>query len=203
MWCQKDPRLRVSSPGESLLNFALVGTLHGKERVSNKYFLYLIMTHRTIHELLGRLNTRGIKFSPEVVKAPQLGSLINCVDHGVISAKVGKTILNLMIEGDLRDAEAIVEEKGWRQMENHDELDKLCEDMISQYQDKVKSVQKGNVGVLGFFVGQIMKQSKGRANPVVVNQILRTKMGLPEVSESESAGQSSRSDQGQKNNKKK
>lgn len=158
--------------------------------------------------MLGRLNARDIKFSPDVVKATQLGSLINCVDQGVISAKIGKNVLNLMIEGDLRDAEAIVEEKGWKQMENHDELDKLCEDMMSQYQDKVKAVQKGNIGVLGFFVGQIMKQSRGRANPVVVNQILRTKMGLPEGSGSEGAaaagggGVQTRGDQGQKKKKK-
>ncbi|KAF9123868.1 hypothetical protein BGW39_008626 [Mortierella sp. 14UC] len=141
----------------------------------------------TIHELLGRLNTRDIKFSPDVVKAEQLGSLVSCVDRGMISAKIGKKVLDLMIDGDVRDADAIVEEKGWKQMENRDELDKLCEDMMAQYQDKVKAVQKGNIGVLGFFVGQIMKQSRGRANPVVVNQMLRAKMGLPEASPSAEA----------------
>ncbi|KAF9923173.1 hypothetical protein FBU30_006746 [Linnemannia zychae] len=158
----------------------------------------------TIHELLGRLHTRDIKFSSDVVKADQLGSLISCVDNGTISAKVGKNILNLMIEGDTRDADAIIEEKGWKQMKDHGELDKLCEDMMTKYPDKVKNIQKGNIGVLGFFVGQIMGQTRGRANPVVVNQILRTKMGLPETSIPEGgADGSSRADQGNKKKKKK
>ncbi|KAF9428599.1 hypothetical protein BGZ94_001810 [Podila epigama] len=133
----------------------------------------------TIHELLGRLHSRGLEFNPKTVEASQLGSLIDCVDRGDISAKVGKDVLGLMIEGDKRDAEAIVQEKGWKQMDNVSELDKLCEDMMARYPDKVAVIQKGNLGVLGFLVGQIMKESQGKANPVVVNGLLRSKMNLP------------------------
>jgi aspartyl-tRNA(Asn)/glutamyl-tRNA(Gln) amidotransferase subunit B len=96
-----------------------------------------------------------------------------------------------MIDGDLRDVDAIVEEKGWKQMENHDELEHLCDNAMAEYQDKVKAIQKGNIGVLGFFVGHIMKQSRGRANPVIVNQILRAKMGLAEGSPSADAATTS------------
>ncbi|KAG0202361.1 hypothetical protein BGX28_005115 [Mortierella sp. GBA30] len=162
-------------------------TLMGEEGMV-EYFESVVSTGQqvksvvswTIHELLGRLHARNVSFSPEVVRASQLGSLIDCVDKGLISAKVGKSVLNLMIEGDSRYAGAIVEEKDWKQMDNRGELDKMCADIMARYPDKVKVVQKGNAGVLGFFVGQVMKQSQGRANPVVVNDLLKAKMGLPE-----------------------
>lgn len=134
---------------------------------------------RTVHELLGRLHSGGLEFDPETVNVKQLGSLIDYVDNGGISAKVGKDVLRLMIEGDKREAEAIVEEKGWKQMDNMSELGTLCETIMGQYPDKVKVIQKGNLGVLGFLVGQIMKESKGRANPVVINELLRSRMNIP------------------------
>ncbi|KAG0260724.1 hypothetical protein BG011_001673 [Mortierella polycephala] len=137
----------------------------------------------TIHELLGRFNSRGIEFSPNVISVAQLGSLIDCIDQGLISTNVGKNVLNLMIDGDSRDANAIVEEKGWKQIDNLSELEKMCEEIMTKYPDKVKVIQKGNIGVLGFLIGQIMKQNHGRANPVVVSNMLRTKMGLPEAAD--------------------
>ncbi|KAF9958115.1 hypothetical protein BGZ72_000859 [Mortierella alpina] len=160
-------------------------TLMGEDGMV-EYFEDLVSTGRqvksviswTIHELLGRLHSRNINFSSEIVTASQLGSLVDYVDQGLISAKVGKNVLNLMVEGDPRSASEIVEEKGWKQMDNQDELGQMCEAIMAQYPDKVKVVQKGNVGVLGFFVGQIMKESQGRANPVAVSEILRSKMGL-------------------------
>ncbi|KAF9111798.1 hypothetical protein BGX27_004426 [Mortierella sp. AM989] len=133
----------------------------------------------TIHELLGRLHSRGIKFSPEVVKSSQLGSLVDCVDQGLISAKVGKSVLDIMIEGDSRDANAIVVEKGWKQMDNRDELEQMCDDILGRFPEKIKVVRGGNIGVLGFFIGEIMRQSQGRANPVILNELLRAKVGLP------------------------
>ncbi|CAO3574748.1 unnamed protein product [Mortierella alpina] len=133
----------------------------------------------TIHELLGRLHSRNINFTPEIVTAAQLGTLVDYVDQGLISAKVGKNVLNLMVEGDSRNASEIVEEKGWKQMDNQDELGQMCDAIMARYPDKVKIIQKGNVGVLGFLVGQIMKESKGRANPVAASEILKVKIGLP------------------------
>ncbi|KAF9197513.1 hypothetical protein BGZ49_002010, partial [Haplosporangium sp. Z 27] len=132
----------------------------------------------TIHELLGRLHARGIRFSPEVVKSAQLGSLVDIIDQGVISAKAGKRVLDLMIEGDKRDANAIVEEKGWKQINDRDEMEKLCDVILAKYPEKAEVIRGGNVGVLGFFIGEIMKQSKGRANPIVLNELLRTRLGL-------------------------
>ncbi|KAF9998128.1 hypothetical protein BGZ79_008193 [Entomortierella chlamydospora] len=161
-------------------------TLMGEDGMV-KYFESLMSSGRqtksviswTIHELLGRLHARGINFSPDVVNTSQLGSLVDCVDRGLISAKVGKSVLDLMIDGDSRDANAIVEEKGWKQMDNRDELDQLCDTILEKFPEKVKVVQGGNIGVLGFFIGEIMKQSKGRANPVILNELLRAKVGLP------------------------
>ncbi|KAF9970376.1 hypothetical protein BGZ75_002299 [Mortierella antarctica] len=132
----------------------------------------------TIHELLGRLNSRNINLTPEIVTAAKLGTLVDCADQGLISAKAGKNELNLMVEGDSRSASEIVEEKEWRQMDNQSELDQMCDAITAQYPDKVNIVQKGNVKVLGFFVDQIMKESQGRSNPVALSEILRVKMGL-------------------------
>ncbi|KAF9584364.1 hypothetical protein BGW38_006728 [Lunasporangiospora selenospora] len=131
-----------------------------------------------VHELLGRLHTRGREFGAKDVSVSQFGSLIDCFEKGLISAKIGKSVLNLMIEGDTRDAEAIVMEKGWQQLDNRSEMEKLCEATLSRHPDKVKALQAGSVGLLGFFVGQIMKESKGRANPVVLSQILKEKLGV-------------------------
>ncbi|KAF9984931.1 hypothetical protein BGZ65_012204 [Modicella reniformis] len=183
-------------------------TLMGEERMV-EYFESVVASGRqiksviswTIHELLGRLHTRGIEFSPEIITASQLGSVIDCVDQGHISAKVGKTVLDMMIEGDTRDADAIVEEKGWKQVNNREELETMCDDILAKYPEKMAVVQKGNMGVLGFLVGQVMKQSQGRANPVIVNGLLRIKMGLPE--DSAGAGSTGDNEEGDKKKKKK
>lgn len=161
-------------------------TLMGEEHMV-EYFESVVSSGRQVksaiswitHELLGRLHTRGIEFSPDVVTTSQLGSLIDCVDQGQISSKIGKAVLDMMIGGDSRDANAIVEEKGWKQMNNQEELDTMCDDILAKYPEKVTVIQKGNMGVLGFLVGQVLKQSQGRANPGMVNELLRTKIGLP------------------------
>ncbi|KAF9157022.1 hypothetical protein DFQ26_009146 [Actinomortierella ambigua] len=133
----------------------------------------------TIHELLGRLHARSLSFGESTVTSSQLGSLVDCVDDGTISAKMGKQVLNLMIAGDARDATAIIDDKGWRQLDNTEDLDKMCDEVMTKYPDKVKAIQSGNVGVVGFLMGQLMAQSKGRANPVTLNAKLRAKLGLP------------------------
>ena len=101
---------------------------------------------------------------------------MDCIDGKVISAKVGKSVLNLMVEGDRRLAVDIVNEKGWRQMDDHKQLEIWCNAIIDRYPDKVQAVKKGNMGVLGFLVGQAMKESKGRANPVTLNSMLKQKL---------------------------
>lgn len=108
----------------------------------------------------------------------QLGSLIDCVDKEIISAKVGKSVLDIMVEGDRRLAVDIVNEKGWRQLDDQAQMEHWCTSIIDRYPKKVEAIRKGNIGVLGFFVGQIMKDSEGRANPVVLNQLLREKIGI-------------------------
>ncbi|KAF8937542.1 B subunit of glutamyl-tRNA amidotransferase [Dissophora ornata] len=161
-------------------------TLMGEEGMV-EYFENVVSSGRkvksavswTIHELLGRLHSRGLEFSQEAVTAKQIGSLIDCVDQGLISAKVGKSVLDLMIEGDSRDVKDIVEEKGWQQMDNRGELEAMCDDMIAKNPGTVKAIMEGNISKLGFFIGHIMKQSKGRANPTIVNDVLRAKLGLP------------------------
>ncbi|KAF9978394.1 hypothetical protein BGZ73_002573 [Actinomortierella ambigua] len=156
----------------------------------------------TIHELLGRLNARGLSFGENTVTSTQLGSLIDCVDDGTISAKMGKQVLNLMIAGDARDAAAIIDEKGWKQLDSNEDLDKMCDEIMAKYPDKVKAIQNGNVGVVGFLMGQLMAQSKGRANPVTLNASLRAKLGLPATVNNAKGGKAPRDSSGGKGAKK-
>ncbi|KAG0234554.1 hypothetical protein BGW42_006439 [Actinomortierella wolfii] len=146
----------------------------------------------TIHELLGRLHSRGRSFGANTVTAKQLGSLIDSVDDGTISAKIGKQVLNLMIAGDTRDATAIIDDKGWRQLDNTHDLEKMCDEIMAKYPDKVNAIRSGSVGVVGFLMGQLMAQTKGRANPVTLNAVLRAKLGLPSTADNSKKGGSKR-----------
>jgi aspartyl-tRNA(Asn)/glutamyl-tRNA(Gln) amidotransferase subunit B len=83
-----------------------------------------------------------------------------------------------MIEGDQRLADEIVEAHGWSQISDQAVIDELCRKLVADHPDKVEKVIGGNKRLFGWFVGQIMQQTKGKANPAIVNQCLRAHMGL-------------------------
>ncbi len=89
--------------------------------------------------------------------------------------KIAKTIFELMHDGDKNPIE-IVKEKGLKQESDPKELEKLIEKVINENQDKVKEYKSGKEKLFGFFVGQVMKISGGKANPKLVNDILKEKL---------------------------
>ena len=109
------------------------------------------------------------------ISAKNLSNLINLIKDGTISGKIAKTVFEMMAEGDKNPIE-IVKEKGLKQQSDPKELEKLIEKVINDNQDKVKEYKSGKEKLFGFFVGQAMKVSGGKANPRLVNEILKKKL---------------------------
>jgi aspartyl-tRNA(Asn)/glutamyl-tRNA(Gln) amidotransferase subunit B len=127
-------------------------------------------------ELFGRLNKAGLDVTRSPVPAEALGGLIDLVADGTISGRTAKDVFDEMFETG-RPAAAIVEDKGLRQMSDEAALEKIADEIIAANPAQVAQVEK-NPKVIGWFVGQVMKATRGQANPGVVNAILRKKLGL-------------------------
>ena len=126
-------------------------------------------------ELFAVLNDKNLEISESPVSAKNLSKLINLIKNGTISGKIAKTIFELMIDGD-KDPQKIVEEKGLKQESDPKALEALIDKVISDNPDKVKEYKSGKVKLFGFFVGQAMKVSGGKANPQLINDILKKKL---------------------------
>lgn len=126
-------------------------------------------------ELLRELETAGLAASESPVKPEELGKLITLIDEGKISGKQGKDVLIEMFKTG-KPAEAIVEEQGLVQVSDTGEIDALIDEVIAANPDQVASYRSGKETLFGFFVGQVIKASKGKANPKIVNERLRTRL---------------------------
>ncbi len=124
-------------------------------------------------DLLGALRGREIGASP--VSAPDLGELVKLIRSGEISGKLAKEIFAKMFEtGDA--ARAIIDREGLKQISDTGALGKIADDIIAANPKQVEQYKSGKTTVLAFFVGQLMKATKGQANPAAVNEILREKL---------------------------
>ena len=110
-----------------------------------------------------------------VVDASHLGKMIKMIDDDIISGKIAKEVFEIMLE-DKRDPLQIVEEKGLIQITNESEIERIVEAIISKNPESIAQYRSGITKVLGFLVGQVMKETKGRANPALVNRIIISKM---------------------------
>tara|TARA_Y100000590_G_scaffold12215_1_gene14836 strand:- start:686 stop:2155 length:1470 start_codon:yes stop_codon:yes gene_type:complete len=126
-------------------------------------------------ELFALLNDKNLEISNSPISARNLSKLINLIKKGTISGKIAKTIFELMIDGD-KDPEVIVNEKGLKQQSDPKELDKLIDTIIKNNKEKVKEYKLGKDKLFGFFIGQAMKASGGKANPKLLNEILKNKL---------------------------
>lgn len=134
----------------------------------------LCLTWLTV-ELFGRLNKSGIKFENLRISAKDLCGLLNLIKNGEISGKIAKDVLDEMLESG-ESAVQIVERKGLKQVSDLGALDKIINEVITANAENFAKCIAGDEKLFGFFVGQIMKQSKGQANPRLVNEILRKKI---------------------------
>ena len=126
-------------------------------------------------ELFGRLNKVSMEFSELSISSEDFSSLLELIISNKISGKIAKEVLDKMFETNEKPEE-IVEKYNLVQISNTDEIEKYIDDIISANPEKVKEFRSGKEKLFGFFVGQIMKVSKGKANPQSVNKILTKKL---------------------------
>ena len=126
-------------------------------------------------ELFAVLNSKNLEISESPISSKNLSKLINLIKDGTISGKIAKTIFELMMDSD-KDPQKIVEEKGLKQESDPKALEALIDKVIVDNPDKVKEYKSGKEKLFGFFVGQAMKDSNGKANPQLVNDILKKKL---------------------------
>ncbi len=126
-------------------------------------------------ELFGRLNKSGHEIDDSPVSTKSLGGLLDLIADHTISGKIAKEVFDIMYEtGD--DAAKIVAERGLTQITDIGAIEKLVDDIITANQDKVTEYKSGKDKLFGFFVGQAMKASDGKANPQVLNDLLKKKL---------------------------
>ncbi|HIF26577.1 MAG: Asp-tRNA(Asn)/Glu-tRNA(Gln) amidotransferase subunit GatB [Pseudomonadota bacterium] len=129
-----------------------------------------------INELLGALNKEDKELSESPITAEQLGGLIDLISDNTISGKIAKDVFAEMFETG-KDASAIVEEKGLKQVTDTGAIEAIIDEVIAENPDNVEAYRGGKDKLFGFFVGQVMKKSQGKANPAMVNELLKAKLG--------------------------
>tara|TARA_B100001123_G_scaffold183164_1_gene209718 strand:+ start:324 stop:1784 length:1461 start_codon:yes stop_codon:yes gene_type:complete len=126
-------------------------------------------------ELFALLNEKNLEITESPISAKNLSNLINLISDGTISGKIAKSVFELMSNADKNPID-IVNEKGLKQESDPKELEKLIDKVINTNKDKVNEYKSGKDKLFGFFVGQVMKVSGGKANPQLVNEILKKKL---------------------------
>ncbi len=129
-----------------------------------------------INELFGRLNKEGKDISASPVSAEQLAAIVNLIGEGTISGKIAKDLFEIVWQegGDPRQ---LVEARGMKQVTDMGAIEKVVDDIIAANPDKVTQA-RAKPALIGWFVGQVMKSSGGKANPQAVNDLLKSKLGL-------------------------
>ncbi|RMG49431.1 MAG: Asp-tRNA(Asn)/Glu-tRNA(Gln) amidotransferase GatCAB subunit B, partial [Acidobacteria bacterium] len=128
-----------------------------------------------LSELMYLLRSAGADISACPIAPPHLAGLIKLIDEGTISGKIAKTVIQEMFQTG-KTAEEVVKEKGLVQLSDPAQLEPIIDEILGAHPDKVSAYRGGKVGLLGFFVGQVMKATQGKANPQLVNQLLREKL---------------------------
>jgi len=129
-----------------------------------------------IGDYFGALNKSGADLQSAPVDAKKLGGLLDLIADGTISGRIAKEVFEEMWDSG-QEAGAIVEAKGLKQISDSSEIETLVEDIIANNPKQVEQFKSGNDKILGWFVGQVMKATQGKANPGMVNQVLRQKLG--------------------------
>ncbi len=129
-----------------------------------------------INELFGRLNKEGRDITGSPVSAGQLADIVDLIGEGTISGKIAKDLFEIVwTEGG--DPRELVEARGMKQVTDLSAIEKVVDEIIAANPDKVAQA-KAKPQALGWFVGQVMKSSGGKANPQVVNDLLKSKLGI-------------------------
>ena len=162
------------SPYEANILVSDIETSNYFENVIKKSDVKLA-TNWIIGELFAALNEKNLEITESPISPGNLSKLINLIKDGTISGKIAKTVFEQMMEGN-KDPKKIVEEKGLKQESDPKALEALIDKVIDDNRDKATEYKSGKVKLFGFFVGQVMKVSGGKANPQLVNEILKKKL---------------------------
>jgi len=130
-------------------------------------------TNNNLFDLKNKINDQASKL---IVDAKKLGFLALRVDDKTISGKAAKEVLDYLMEND-EDIDSVIDKLGLKQMSDTGAIESICDEIIAANPDKVEQYKGGKEKLFGFFVGQVMKASKGSANPQAVNEILKVKLG--------------------------
>ncbi|HIP06545.1 MAG TPA: Asp-tRNA(Asn)/Glu-tRNA(Gln) amidotransferase subunit GatB, partial [Mariprofundaceae bacterium] len=128
------------------------------------------------NELLGRLKELNKDIAESPISAKGLASLLDRIADNTISGKIAKDVLDAMIESG-KDVDSIIETKGLKQVSDTGAIDAMIQEVLDANQGQVEAYKGGQDRLFGFFVGQVMKASKGKANPALVNQRLKALLG--------------------------
>lgn len=131
-----------------------------------------LLSNWLLGELFALLNNSGKSISESDISAEDLAELVMLIKNDVISGKIAKEVLELMWN-EKKKASVIVEEKGLKQITSTDEIKKSLQAVLDENQDKVAEYKSGKEKLFGFFIGQAMKKTGGKANPKMLNEILR------------------------------
>ncbi|MEN4045358.1 MULTISPECIES: Asp-tRNA(Asn)/Glu-tRNA(Gln) amidotransferase subunit GatB [unclassified Sulfurimonas] len=118
-----------------------------------------------------------INITNSPVDAKKLGFLVKRIDDKTISGKAAKEVLDFLMENETVDVDSAIDKLGLKQVTDTGAIEAMCDEIINANEDKVAQYKGGKEKLFGFFVGQVMKASKGSANPQVVNEILKAKLG--------------------------
>ncbi len=129
-------------------------------------------------DLSGHANAKGVPLHEVGVSPDQLGQLIELITDGTISGKIAKDVLEIVLEEGGNPAD-IVEAKGLKQMSDTGELEAIVDDIITNNPKQVEQL-KTKPKTIGWFVGQVMQKTKGKANPQAVNKLLQDKLEIGE-----------------------
>jgi aspartyl-tRNA(Asn)/glutamyl-tRNA(Gln) amidotransferase subunit B len=128
-----------------------------------------------IADLFGLLNEAGTELGEAKIAPRQLAGLVELVDSGKVSGKQAKLVLAGMFESGA-DADAVAREKGLEQVSDTGAIESAVDEVIAENADAAEKVRGGQTNTIGFLVGQVMKKTRGQANPGIVNELLRKKL---------------------------
>ena len=134
-----------------------------------------LVSNWILNELLGRLNEKGIEIENSPISPVSFAELISLIADGTISGKIAKEVFDIAFETG-KSPKSIVEEKGLKQISNEDEIRSIVKAVLEKHPAEVEKYKSGNEKILGFLVGQVMKETKGKANPQLVNKILKEEL---------------------------
>jgi aspartyl-tRNA(Asn)/glutamyl-tRNA(Gln) amidotransferase subunit B len=126
-------------------------------------------------DFFAALNRTGRTIEDPPVDAAGLGRLLDLIADGTVSGRLAKEVFEAMVD-EGKDAETIVEERGLKQVSDSGEIESMIDSVLAENAEKVEEYRGGKDKLFGFFVGQVMKKSQGKANPQLVNELLRGKL---------------------------